>query len=133
MYDSPLARGIRTFAALMVGPLTAAAAVNWFGGDATLGATKLTLAIIAAVVAGVAAWAIAQSGRAPATPLGRAIATFLEGLAAGLATIGLTDLTGVAAIEFASTAGGVVLSAFLGALVSLAHAAATQTTQTPAP
>jgi hypothetical protein len=120
MGDTALSRAVRTFAALMVGPLVAAAAINWFGGDAKLGSTKLTLAVIAAALAAASAYALAQSRYAPDTPLGRALATLLQGLGAGLATVVVADLTEVAAVEAVKQVGGIVIASALAAVHTLA-------------
>ena len=123
--QSPLAKALRTFAALMVAPLTAAAAVNWFGGEWQLGATRLTLAVIAAALAGLIAALTALKEQTNATtPVGKAFATFLQGTVAGLATVVVADLTLEAGVQFASLVGSVLVSSALGALGSLALNAA---------
>ena len=123
--QSPLAKALRTFAALMVAPLTAAAAVNWFGGEWQLGATRLTLAVIAAALAGLIAALTALKEQTNATtPVGKAFATFLQGTVAGLATVVVADLTLEAGVQAASLVVSVLVSSALGALGSLALNAA---------
>lgn len=118
--QSPLAKALRTFAALMVAPLALAAGTNWVGGDAKLGATRLTLAVIAAALGGVLAYLTALTPKNPTTPAGKAVATFLQGTVAGLATAGVADLTATTGAEFAHLVGAVLISSVLAALGSLA-------------
>lgn len=131
--STPLAKALRTFAALMVAPLAAAAATNWFGGDAKLGATRLTLAVIAAALGGLLAALTALTPQSPTTPIGKAIATFLQGTVAGLATVGVADLTATAGVEFAHVVGAVLVSAVLAAVGSFALNSAEDQVPSPPP
>lgn len=128
---SPLAKALRTFAALMVAPLALAAGTNWFGGDAKLGASRLTLAVIAAALGGLLAALTALTPQNPTTPLSKAVATFLQGTVAGMATVAVADITSSAGVEFLHVAGAVVISAALAAIGSFAVNSAED--QTPAP
>lgn len=117
---SPMAKALRTFAALMVGPLALAAGTNWFGGEAALGANRLTLAVIAAALGGLLAALTALTPSNPTTPVAKAVATFLQGTVAGMATVGVADLTMESGIQFANLVGAVLISSALAALSSLA-------------
>ena len=95
---SPLAKGIRTFAAGMVGVL-GAVVVAAQAGDYHAGLVMLTIGAVAALVAGVVSFAqAAATDLAATTPAGKALATFLQFLAAGLATVVVADLTDVASL-----------------------------------
>lgn len=95
---SPLAKGIRTFAAGMVGVL-GAVVVAAQAGDYHAGLVTLTIGAVAALVAGVVSFAqAAATDLAATTPAGKALATFLQFLAAGLATVVVADLTDVASL-----------------------------------
>jgi len=93
---SPLAKGIRTFAASMVGVL-GAVVVAAQAGDYHAGLVVLTIGVVAALVAGAISFAqAAATDLAATTPAGKALATFLQFVAAGLATVLVADLTDVA-------------------------------------
>ena len=95
---SPLAKGIRTFAAGMVGVLGAVVVASQ-AGDYHAGLVTLTIGAVAALVAGVVSFAqAAATDLAATTPAGKALATFLQFLAAGLATVVVADLTDVASL-----------------------------------
>ena len=91
---SPLAKFFRTFAASMVGVL-GAAVVAAQASDFNAGLVALTIGVVAALLAGLVSALQAFAGRAPATPIGKGIATTLQFLAAGLATIVVADLSDV--------------------------------------
>jgi len=98
MYMSPLAKGIRTFAAGMVGVLGAVVVASQ-AGDYHAGLVTLTVGAVAALVAGVVSFAqAAATDLAATTPLGKALATFLQFLAAGLATVVVADWADVASL-----------------------------------
>jgi len=95
---SPLAKGIRTFAAAMVGVLGAVVVASQ-AGDYHAGLVTLTIGAVAAVLAGAVSFAqAAATGLAATTPLTMALATFLQFTAAGLATVVVADLTDVASL-----------------------------------
>jgi len=95
---SPLAKGIRTFAAGMVGVL-GAVVVATQASDYHAGLVTLTVGAVAALVAGFISFAqAAATDLAATTPLGKALATFLQFLAAGLATVAVADWSDVASL-----------------------------------
>lgn len=112
-------RAWRTFARVMAAPLAAAAAVNWLGGEAGLGATRLTLSVIVAAIAGVSAFALAYAPFAPTSPAGKAFAEFLQAFGAGIAVVGIADLTGAALIGLGHQIGAIAISAGFAAVISL--------------
>lgn len=114
--NSAVAKLVRSFLFALAPALVAAASVNWFGGDAKLGAVKLTLAVIAAAVTGVIAFLMALTPANPTTSWAKAAAHFLQMAVAGLSTVGIADLSGAAAVVFAQQIGSIALSAALGAL-----------------
>lgn len=115
---SPLARAVRTFAASMVGVLAsvvvAAQASDWTGG-----LTILTLGVATALVAGVVAYATARAGTVASTPLGKALATFLQFVAAGLATVTFASWTDLA--NFGHVALPILVAAGFSALMTFAQ------------
>jgi hypothetical protein len=92
---SPIARGVRTFAAAMVGVL-GAVVVAMQASDYKAGLVVLTLGVATAFIAGLVAFLSAQAGLAADTALGKAIATFCQFVAAGLATVTFASLTDLA-------------------------------------
>lgn len=93
---TPLAKGIRTFAASMVGVLgavvVAAQASDWHTG-----LVALTIGVVASLLAGAVSFAQAQADVLVAdTPLKKALATFLQFVAAGLATLVVAELGDIA-------------------------------------
>lgn len=95
---SPLAKGLRTFAAAMVGVL-GSVVIAAQAGDYSFGLVVLTVGAIAALIAGVISFAqAAATDLAATTPIGKALATFLQFIAAGLATVVVADLTDVASL-----------------------------------
>lgn len=114
--QSAVAKLVRSFLFALAPALTAAAAVNWFGGEAKLGAVRLTLAVVAAAVTGVIAYFTALTPVNPTSAGPKALAHFLQMAVAGLGTVGLADATGAAAIQFANQIGGIFLAAAIGAL-----------------
>ncbi len=128
---SPLARGIRTFVALL-----AAAAPTWVGvnlaTDFQAGAIKIGLGVVAALLGGgvalVAAWRLTM----PTTPIGKAIATFLEGIVAGIGTFTFAGLTFVEFERFGMVLVTVIGTSVTGALITLVTNAAEDTPATPA-
>jgi hypothetical protein len=91
---SPLARGVRTFVALLAG-----ASVGWVGinlaTDFKTGATKIGLGVVGALLGGILAWlyALIPLGPNATTPFGKAFATFLQGIVSGLGTFAFADIT----------------------------------------
>ncbi len=93
---SPIARAVRTFAAAMVGVL-GAFVVAAQASDYKAGLVALTLGAATALVAALVAFLSAQAGLAADTALGKAIATFCQFVAAGLATVTFATLADLAA------------------------------------
>ena len=92
---SPLARFLRTFAASMVGVL-GAAVVAAQAGDFHAGLVALTVGVVASLLAGgISAAQAAADFMVADTPLKKGIATFLQFLAAGAATLVVADLSDV--------------------------------------
>lgn len=122
---SPLARAVRTFAQAMVGVLSAAVVADWIG-DLRTSATVFALGTIAALVAAVAAFLLAHGEITASTPIGKALASTAQFLGAGLATVGLADLTNAAAIDFGQAVGKIVIAAVATGLYTLAQNGAEQ-------
>jgi hypothetical protein len=89
---SPIARAVRTFAAAMVGVLGAFVVASQ-ASDYKAGLVALTLGTATALVAGLVAFLSAHAGLAASTAFGKAIATFCQFVAAGLATVTFASLT----------------------------------------
>lgn len=121
--STPLARAVRTFAAAMTGVLAAAVVANWTS-DYRASAIALALGTIAAAVAAVAAYVLAQADVVATTPLGKALATALQYVGAGLATVGLADWTNAAAVQFGQSLLKIVIAAVFAGLVTLSTNAA---------
>lgn len=119
--DTPIAKAVRSFMLALAPTLVAASAINWFGGEAKLGAVKLTLAVVAAAVVGVIAYLVALTPRNPTTALQKGITHALQMLVAGLGTVALAEATGAAAIEFVHQIAGIVVAALLGGLASFSQ------------
>jgi hypothetical protein len=122
---SPLARAVRTFAQAMTGVLAASATANWVG-DFRASAVVLALGTVAALVAAVAAFLLAAGGASASTPVGKALASTAQFLGAGLATVGLADWTGAAAVDFGNSLLKIVVAAVFTGLVTLAQNSAEQ-------
>lgn len=115
---SPIARAVRTFAAAMVGVLGAVVlAVQ--AGDYHAGTVVLTLGVATALVAGAVAFATAQAGLVADTALGKAFATFLQFVAAGLGTVTFASLTDLA--NFPHVALPLLLAAAVAAVQTFAQ------------
>lgn len=112
--NSVAAKFVRTFLGALAPTLLAASAINWFGGEAALGATKLTLAVVASLVAAVIAALVALTPANPTTALQKGIAHALQMLVAGLGTVVLADLSGAAAVDFGRQVMGIVIAAAFG-------------------
>lgn len=119
MNASPLARGVRTFAAAMTGVLGAAVVADWTA-DFNASATILALGLIAAALAGLVAFLSAAGGLTATTTLGKAVVTAAQFAATGLATVGLADLTEAAAIDFGKAVLKVAIAAVFAGLATLA-------------
>lgn len=83
---SPLARALRTFAAAAVGVLVPVVAA-FQAGDYKTGGTVLTLGLATAALAAVLSAAGAAAGLVADSPIGKALATFLQFVVAGLGTV----------------------------------------------
>lgn len=106
----------------MVGVL-GAVVVAAQAGDYHAGLVTLTIGVVAALVAGVVSFAQAAATDLQATtPLGKALATFLQFLAAGLATVVVADLTDVA--DLPKTLLPLLVASLVAALQTFAQNAA---------
>ena len=83
---SPIARAVRTFAAGMVGVL-GAVVIAAQASDWSAGLTVLTLGVATSALAAIIAGALAWKDVVATSPAGKALATFLQVAAAGLATV----------------------------------------------
>ena len=92
---SPFAKFLRTFAAGMVGVL-GAVVIATQASDYHAGLVTLTIGVVASALAGLVSALQALAGKAPATPIGKGLATAAQFAAAGLATVAVADLTDVA-------------------------------------
>ena len=119
MNASPLARGVRTFAAAVTGVLSAAVVADWTT-DFNASATILALGVIAAVLAGVVATLQAYGGLTVTSTVGKALVTAAQFAATGLATVGLADLTEAAAVDFGKAVLKVAIAAVFAGLTTLA-------------
>lgn len=120
---SPIARAVRTFAAAMAGILAAAAVADWTT-DWKASGTALALGTIAAGIAGVVAYLQGVSGLSPTSTLGKALVTAAQTAAAGLATVGVADLTQVAFEDFGLAVVKVAVASVFAGLVTLSVNAA---------
>jgi hypothetical protein len=118
---SPLAKALRTFAALSVGVLGTAALYDW-ATDARTGAIALGLGLATAALGGIVAGLYAMAGRAASSPVGKAVNTLWQGLAAGLATVAFNSVADL--VAFPRLAWPVLIGAALGALQTLAQTTA---------
>lgn len=117
--NTPLARGVRTFAHSMTAVLGAAVIADWVS-DYHAAAVALTIGTITALVAGIAAFALAAGGISATTLWGKALATALQFFGAGIATVGIADLTTDAVHDFGVAILRVVIAAVLAGLTTLA-------------
>lgn len=120
--STPLARGVRTFAAGMVGVLLAAQAIDWTV-DRRAGIAQLTLGTVKALVAGGIA-ALAAYKFDARTPLQRAFATLVQYVVAGAGTIVLVSLTSDAISDFGFAWLRLAIEAVLAGATTLAVNAA---------
>jgi hypothetical protein len=109
----------------------AAAVVADFTTDFRASATALALGTIAALVAGVAAFLLARSEVTATTAIGKAVATFAQYVGAGLATVGLADLTEAAAVDFGNSILKIVIAGAFAALTTIAVNASEDTPAEP--
>lgn len=116
---TPIARAVRTFAAAMTGVLGAAVLIDW-NTVAVADLEPLVLGVVTAVLASVGAFLLALKGKVATNPVGRAVATALQIVGAGVVTLGLSDLTGAAAVELGRGLGALVVTAILSGLLTLA-------------
>jgi len=125
MKASPLRRFVNTVLALLAG-----AAPTWVGinlaTDFETGATKIGLGVVSALLGGGIAALLALTRFAPATPLGKALATLGEGVASGLSTLTFATLTFAEFERFAMVILVVVGQSLTAALITLITNAAPQ-------
>jgi len=108
---SPLARAVRTFAAMMVGVL-GSVVVAVQVADYHAGITVLTLGVATAALGAVVAGALAWKDITASTPAGKAFATFLQFIAAGFATVTFATIADI--VSF----GHVAIPVFVAAVVA---------------
>jgi len=125
MKASPLRRFTMTFFALLAGAAPAWAAIN-LATDFQTGATKIGLGVLAALLGGGLAALLALTKMAPATPLGKALATFGQGIAAGLGTFTFAVLTFAEFERFGMVALTIAGQSFTAALITFFTNAAPQ-------
>ncbi len=94
---SPIAKALRTFAASMVGVL-GAVVIAAQASDYKAGLVVLTVGAVTAVIAAVISFATNAAGYTAETALGKALATFLQFVAAGLGTVTVTTLADIASL-----------------------------------
>jgi hypothetical protein len=108
-----LTKGLRTFLAGMAGTLTTLVALDVFT-DLEQAATVLALGTLTSVLGGVLSFTQNAAGAsAVSTPLGKAWRTFYQVAAAGLATVGVTELTSEAISDLGLALGRVGVAALL--------------------
>ena len=88
---SPGAKFFRTFSAAMVGVMGAALLVNWTT-EYKVGLIQLALGTLTAALAGVAAYFLALSGRQADSPAMKALNTFWQILAGGIAPVIIAEV-----------------------------------------
>jgi hypothetical protein len=86
--------------------------------DYRAGAVVLTIGVATALVAGVVAFAAAAAGLVADTALGKALATFLQFVAAGLGTVTFASLADIA--DFPHVAVPLLIAAAFAALQTFA-------------
>lgn len=123
--STPLARGVRTFLQSLAagGFLAALVQVNWFE-DWKVGGIAAGIAILTAVIAGVAAFLLAMSDAWQAkvqTPAVRAIVTGLQQFGAGLAAIAIVSLDADVLTSVGKAIAGLAASAVLAAVLTFAQ------------
>lgn len=117
---SPVAKALRTFAALSVGVLGSAAVWDW-ATDARTGAVALGLGLATAALGGIVAGLYALKHGA-STPLGKALNTLWQGLAAGLATVTFNNVADL--VSFPRLAWPIAIGALLAAAQTFAQTTA---------
>lgn len=115
--NTPLARAVRTFVAVL-----AASAVSWAGIDFATdwrpGAVIVTLNVIAAAIAAAISFALAMADMTASSALGKAFATLLQTLAAGLGTVVVNELTSAALVNAGKALWAAVTTAVVAAVIS---------------
>lgn len=115
---SPIARAVRTFAAGMVGVL-GAVVIAAQASDWTSGLTVLTLGVATSALAAIIAGALAWKEVVADSPAGKALATFLQVAAAGLATVTFASVTDLA--NFGHVALPILVAAAIAAAQTFAQ------------
>lgn len=115
---NPFTRFIRTFASAEIPVVVAVIAAFQAGGEG-LDEKLAILGTIAALIAAASAYLLALKGLVANTPLGKAVAQFLQVFGSGLATVVVSDLTGAAAVTAGKSLGWIALAAVGSALLSL--------------
>lgn len=123
--STPLARGVRTFMFSLAsgGALAALVQVNWFD-DWKVGGIAAGIALITAIIAGVAAFLLAMSESWQAkvqTPAVRAVVTALQQFGAGLAAIAIVNLDSDVLLSVGKSIAGLAASAVLAAILTYAQ------------
>ena len=115
---STIARAVRTFAAGMVGVL-GAVVIAAQASDWTSGLTVLTLGVATSALAAIIAGALAWKEVVADSPAGKALATFLQVAAAGLATVTFASVTDLA--NFGHVALPILVAAAIAAAQTFAQ------------
>lgn len=118
--NSPGARFVRTFVLGLAGVAAGLTAIDW-ATDWRVGATTVVLGIIAAFLAGALAALQVIAGWTANTPLMKGLVTFAQMEAAGLATLGINELTRAAAVTFAHAVWTVTVAAIMAAIAAFAQ------------
>lgn len=128
--NTPLAKGVRTFGASMVGVLAAAVVADWVV-NFKASATAFALGTIAAALAGLVAAGGAFKDITGKTTGEKALFTAIQFFAAGIATFGVADLTGAAAVDFGRNVLRVAIAAVFAGAYTLVQNGAESTPVAP--
>jgi len=112
-------KGLRTFLVVLAGTLVTLAGMDVFA-DRHAAASTLVLGLVVAFLAGLTSFVqnAATNIRAD-TPAGKALATFFQTVAPGLAALVITDATTDAIADLAVAIGRLAIAAALSALATL--------------
>jgi hypothetical protein len=103
----------------MAGVLSAAVVANWVS-DYHAAGVALALGTITAAVAGLSAYLLAVGGATASSAIGKAIATTAQFIGAGIATVGIADLTTDSVNSFGLAILRIAISGVAAGLVTLA-------------
>lgn len=116
--NQPRARFVRTVLAAVAGYAVTWGGINW-GTDYIAGGKLIAVNLVAALVTGAIAYVQALRSDKPRTTLGKVVATFLQNLGGGLATVTLAAFTFEALVSFGRSVATVAVASFFGALATL--------------